>query len=1016
MQNQESNVVSINSARHVKFIRAGAGAGKTTNLIATCIDYIVQFHNQHKRFPKVIITTFTTKATQEIKERLLLKALDLNDQSLFQHMSQKNGVHIGTIHSVLSLLLRQTAELLGLTASFQIRDDSVFYQHCKKIFKKEIINTPEYLELLNHYHFSDLIQMLYTFSNKKLEFLNLEPALYADLKIKAHEYNQSYLKVIDRYLENKDRYPSSWQSSTIFLAEMQIALRQQDLNLLQRCFDHYKPAKKFTFKKDQGLSEEDNELIADLFKADCFNGSSFESTLTEFARINSLFFELGTKIERDLLSYKKEMGYISIADLELLSKKILNEFPDDFRTFARQFDYVMIDEYQDTSPIQVELLNALVESKSHFIVGDPQQSIYLFRGARSEVFNIKEQEFKNKKLNIEILDTNYRSSARLMSFINEFFNLYSNQFLPMKYKDQDFTESTGAEAYFVTAESSYDAIFGHIQYLVSLNVPYSDITVLFKKNDQILNFARESFKKGLPVQVQIAKGFDDKPEIIDLVSILKFVINPYDNENLIQVLRMPWFKTTDQQLIDLSAMVNKPIWSQLKDKSIDDFELLKKIEDTYLRFGLSQCLDMFVTQTVFLQSALYFDSSTRRESNIWKFIQTVAEKEKDPDFNVSTFINKEFSAINQDLSASTGEAIPLVAANRVSLMTVHGSKGLQFEHVIIAGLEDQVKRQSVSALCIDETQQKFCLKILTSQDADKPEASHWAEDIADMQTERLLQENDRLLYVAVTRAKSSVCLARRNKKASKNTWLEKIKWSEDSYNNNTYKVSFSEIDHQDFKFMNSETKAEKHILPLSQGEDKAKDKIAITDLIQNTDASKDSRISSQTIKNYYVKNSLKAQKGTELHRFFESMKYKSVNSLTEHLDPESQKALVWMQEQTELPLLPILENGYVEMGFGLNLKLKDDSEHVQSVQGQIDAWGVYQDQIYVIDYKTGSDQYLDKAIKQLNFYALCLKKMNFTTNFKVTNPKVHLVVIYPYDQKMFIKTMLSSEIEKELGL
>ena len=99
-----------------RFIRAGAGAGKTTMLIKTFFEFVQNYRACTNKFPKIIITTFTRKATQEIKERLLVQALAFNDAELFQFVNKKSYVHISTIHGVLSLLLNRNHDLLGLSS------------------------------------------------------------------------------------------------------------------------------------------------------------------------------------------------------------------------------------------------------------------------------------------------------------------------------------------------------------------------------------------------------------------------------------------------------------------------------------------------------------------------------------------------------------------------------------------------------------------------------------------------------------------------------------------------------------------------------------------------------------------------------------------------------------------------------------------------------------------------------------------------------------------------------------
>ena len=95
-------------------VRAGAGAGKTTLLIKTFIDFCNEFESVHQRLPRIAITTFTRKATQEVKERLSVKALEKKDDKLFQHINKKSMVHISTIHGVLTMMVQENADLLGL--------------------------------------------------------------------------------------------------------------------------------------------------------------------------------------------------------------------------------------------------------------------------------------------------------------------------------------------------------------------------------------------------------------------------------------------------------------------------------------------------------------------------------------------------------------------------------------------------------------------------------------------------------------------------------------------------------------------------------------------------------------------------------------------------------------------------------------------------------------------------------------------------------------------------------------
>ncbi|MCB0351842.1 MAG: UvrD-helicase domain-containing protein, partial [Bdellovibrionales bacterium] len=139
---------------------------------------------------------------------------------------------------------------------------------------------------------------------------------------------------------------------------------------------------------------------------------------------------LAKKFVNKYLEYKKKLSKLEMQDLELISHLILNQESSLGEAFAQEWDYWLIDEYQDTSPLQEALLKKLIGKSPSYIVGDPQQSIYLFRGARSEVFARKEQELINKR---ERLSKNYRSYSELLSFINDLFSHFEQSFMKMDF-------------------------------------------------------------------------------------------------------------------------------------------------------------------------------------------------------------------------------------------------------------------------------------------------------------------------------------------------------------------------------------------------------------------------------------------------------------------------------------------------------------------------------------------------------------------------------------------------------
>ena len=1015
MSSQQFEIDFSNPKNKVQFIRAGAGAGKTTTLIATCIAFAKQFKAANGRYPKIIITTFTKKATQEIKERLIVEALETKDEELFQYFNKKSFVQIGTIHGILSSFIRQHSESIGLPADLAIVNDYKIFFALKKHIKNVFEKNPQYQMLLDHFRFDQLIQLLLNAASLKLEYANFKAADLTTLSAAAKTERDSVLATLDTFLSGAGSYPEKWQEPVNFLKQVKKAILEQNFDDLLSAYET-KPTKFRVSTKNPEISEELNEAIAEIFKAVCLSPMCFDQYLKVADEVQIQFSALVSDAYTFIERLRLNNGEMSIADLELLSMKILNEAPQAMQQFASQFDFIMVDEYQDTSPLQVKLLNQLMQDKFHFIVGDPQQSIYLFRGARSEVFTNKEAEINKQGFATTQKMQNFRSNARLMTFMNDFFDHYSKQFKPMKTKNEEFAARSFVEASFITAtENPFAAIVSQAINLHKKGIPFSDITVLFRNNSDILKFAKYANQFNLPVQVQISKGFEDKSEVGDLLALLRFLINPFDNHNLIRLVRAPWFAISDQDIIQLRQDESTTsFWLQLKKKNHPVYGTLKGIEKQYLEKGVSEALFQFISQSVFLDSAMHFDPTSLREANIWKFMQTVMANEMRADFNLSDFVNHELTQFNADLSSSDGEGIPLFAANRISLMTVHGSKGLQFKHVIVSGFNNIIKNSGADTFTFNEETAQFSLKVQLPQ-FEKAFSTTWADIVHQNFLKRAQDESDRVLYVALTRAIDSLSLVRKQfaKNPPKNSWLEKINWLPEQFASEKYNVEFLDISEEPEKLVLEVQKATQALKPLNLEKD-YRVSAGVTSIIsaelpyegEKVQARPErlaEELSEQTVRAYN-----KTQKGTDLHKFFESLKYNSIDEVAHNLPDGDRKALLWLTEQTEVNLREMFDRGHVEWGFGLKV---GSGAQTRMVQGQIDAWGYVGEDLYILDYKTGSTKYLSQAFEQLRAYAGCLKQMGLVNK----GQRIRLAVIYPFDQQVKTKDIFEQDVHLEFA-
>ena len=979
---------------HSQFIRAGAGAGKTTQLIQSFLYFVRDFQESHKRFPRIVITTFTRKATQEVKERLLVSALKENEKSIFEYINRKSFVHISTIHGLLSLYLTQFADLISLPQEIKIVDGAQYQRTLRKNIHRLLKKKTRYIQLLESYPFYQLVDLSKKALDLKSQNLDFNFVRAIELKAITHTKLQSIQDRLQAIFHLVPSIPEKWSEYFKYLRGILGAIVQQDecqlLNLIETT-----PRKPTWSAAKPVFDEQAHELIEELRELKLFQFQDTEEYRLEHEKLNDLFFHFIQDLYKMDYLHKQTTGELTISDLENLSGQLVAQFPESAKEFSDSWDYFMVDEYQDTSPLQVGLLNQLVQDKPCFIVGDPQQSIYLFRGARSEVFTEKESELKHKNQPTRILDRNFRSEPSLMIFMNQFFDSFSQQFAPMQIREPNPGRTHLTDAFFIKTYNEELAVLRQIQQLMGQGVSAKDICVLSKSNARLIELAQAAQKYHVPVQLQAASGFEDKREILDLISFLKFLVNPHDNENLITLLRSPWLHLEDEILFKLCQSPDAKlysIWNALFKSQMVLKEKMLYYLDFFEMNGSSLTVKEWVKTSGFIAFSNLLDKTGKREANIWKFMTTLADSERESGFSLGLFIEDRFQSLQSDLGSSAGEAQPVIQPDCVSLMTVHASKGLEFKHVIIMGLTDKPKITTQIKLAFEPKTAKFSLSTFDRTEGGiKP--SNWSEEIRKELNQRELAENERVLYVAMTRAQESVSLiariARENERLVivSESWFKKMLWPESNHRENEPKFHIESLlyDDQMDAFINHPSEKIFARRKWRVGENVLANQSSVTDLVSQELGEASALIDYQKL----VLSLKKAQKGTELHRLFESMKYRSIEQLKKSMNSEELGMVDYLLNQTDVNLKEILAQGFNEWGFGLKTSKT-------FLQGQIDAWAELQLEIHILDYKTGSSEFHEKAFEQLNVYTLALAQMGFISK----NKSIVHSVLYASEKKI----------------
>ena len=438
----------------------------------------------------------------------------------------------------------------------------------------------------------------------------------------------------------------------------------------------------------------------------------------------------------------KTANAMDFDDLLLNINILFRDFPDILKKYQNRFDFILVDEYQDTNMSQYIIVKRLAEKhKNITVVGDDAQSIYSFRGAKIEnILNFKNDypDYKTYKL-----EQNYRSTKNIVNAANSIIKKNINQIQKNVFSDEDEGEkitvlksNTDKEEGQVVIERIFDLQYQN-QY------KYSDFAILYRTNMQSRLFEESLRKRNIPYRIYGGTSFYQRKEVKDLLSYLRLVINPNDTEALKRIINYPRRgigASTVEKLETTSADTGKSVWNILLHLSeinigLNNGVINKLNQFTSFIISLIQEKDKLnaheITHKIASESGilkdLYKDKTpegVNRHDNIKElinaakeFVEQVELEAQDEAPNLEAFI--ENVSLLTDLDSEDKDK-----TERVSLMTVHSAKGLEFKNVFIVGVEQDLFPSGMSS----STQQE-------------------------------IEEERRLFYVALTRAEENAFIS-----------------------------------------------------------------------------------------------------------------------------------------------------------------------------------------------------------------------------------------------------------------
>lgn len=460
--------------------------------------------------------------------------------------------------------------------------------------------------------------------------------------------------------------------------------------------------------------------------------------------------DLSKKLYGQLQTVMRAYNAVDFDSLLYLTLQLFEEHPQVLEKYQTRFQYLMIDEYQDTNPIQYRLAKLLSAKHNNLcVVGDDDQAIYGWRGA--EIKNILQFESET----VIKLEQNYRSTPTILQAANTVIRHNQERHIKELWSSKEpgeLIEVFHAPTELDEATAVVDRILRYYQHN---HIPWNEMAILYRSNLLARPFELALmqaswnkggvWRRGIPYQTFGGTEFSERSEIKDLAAYLRVILNPLDQEAILRIINVPRRGISDQaldKLTQLNRTDNKPLWDVLKNASPEHglsdralsgirqfIQIIEQGKEKFSKPPFNEALRWLI-DTINYKKAIAEEVKSEKArdfkwENVEAFVQTSADYEDLHEF-LGTLTLDENSFAKREQAGRE---------DKVNLMTFHSAKGLEFNVCFLVGLEDQIMPHEKSL------------------------------------SEGGLEEERRLMYVAMTRAKKwlTLSMARQRKRFGKDT-------------------------------------------------------------------------------------------------------------------------------------------------------------------------------------------------------------------------------------------------------
>jgi ATP-dependent helicase/nuclease subunit A len=761
-------------------LAASAGSGKTAVLVERFVRGVLE---DGIDVSAILTITFTEKAAAEMRDRIRVRLRELGARD---EARATEGAFISTIHGFCARVLRTHALLAGIDPAFSVLDEAQSRRIARTAFDgalEELALAEEGVRELIAAHgpavLRGAIGDIYSELRSRGE---LEPGLppvppAADIEGPREGLRQAASEL------------------ALELGAINSGARVLEaLDRLGRCDQVVAAAEPWPGDLDRLTLPGGNG--AALRTPAC---EAYTAALAEFRQVCAHRRALGVHgpLDRLLRGFgaryqeaKRSRSGLDFEDLELLTRELLLGDDELRERYQARFARIMVDELQDTNPVQLELIESIA-SGNLFMVGDSQQSIYGFRGAEVELFE-RRAERLDRLGALARLQTNFRSRAEILEVINQVFSSpeESEPFVPLVAgrqapppdappvelllvdKTAEWAEDESLASPWRLAEAR--VLAGRVSDLLVDGAQPGEIVVLARAATDLRVYERALEDRAVPTYLIGGRGYWSHPQVIDLVAYLRALANPRDEEALYSVLASPMVGVSVDALVVLAAGAREaqrdPWWvlreapELLDELTVSDRERLGRFTRWFAeerggtqRRGIEELIDRALELSGYDLAILAMPGGRRRLANARKLMRLAREYELTAGRDLRGFLDQVAGGEGPGADPKESEApVEGEALDAVRLMTIHRAKGLEFDTVCLADLGRGPRY--IAELMRVGRDGRFGVR-LAQPGSGKREPALDYQVLRQERMEEQRREERRLMYVAMTRAKERLILS-----------------------------------------------------------------------------------------------------------------------------------------------------------------------------------------------------------------------------------------------------------------